>query len=354
MSSTFLLYGSTGTVGEAIARFAVQRGLRPILAGRNARRLQTLAAELGLEDRVFGLDDTVALERFLADVPVVLNCAGPFIYTYRPLVDACLRAGTHYLDITGEIPVYEALAALDQRAKATGIMLLPGVGFDVAATDCLAAHLKRRLPSATHLALAIMSEGPATLPPGTLNTAVEMIPYRHNVRRYGGQLEPIPPRDRVRLIDFGHGPVEATMLGWGDVFMAFYSTGIPNIEDYMVIPPHMRKGLILFDALWPVFRLPAVRTLIKRLLQAQANTTFEQRARTRTTVWGEARDGQGQTVVSRLYGPETGVIWTAHAALGAVQHAIAGDVQPGFQTASLAYGADFVLECEGITREDLG
>ena len=119
-------------------------------------------------------------------------------------------------------------AALDQRAKASEIMLLPGVGFDVAPTDCLAAHLKRGLPSATHLALAIMSEGPATLVPGTLNTAVEMIPYRHNVRRHGGRLEPIPRKERVRLTDFGHGPVEATMLGWGDVFIAFYSTGIPN------------------------------------------------------------------------------------------------------------------------------
>jgi short subunit dehydrogenase-like uncharacterized protein len=350
----FLLYGSTGTVGEAIARFAVQRGLRPMLAGRDARRLQTQATELGLEYRVFGVDDTVALERFLADVPVVLNCAGPFIYTYRPVVDACLRTGTHYLDITGEIPVYEALAALDQRAKASEIMLLPGVGFDVAATECLAAHLKRRLPSATHLALAIVSEGPATLPPGTLDTAVEMIPYGHNVRRHGGRLEPIPRKKRVRLIDFGHGPVEATMLGWGDVFMAFYSTGIPNIEDYMVMPPQMRRGLSLFDALWPVFRLLAVRNLVKRVLRTQANTTFEQRARTRTTVWGEANDDRGQTVVSRLHGPEAGVIWTAHAALGAVQHVIAGDVRPGFQTTSLAYGADFVLESEEVRREDLG
>ena len=200
-----------------------------------------------------------------------------------------------------------------------------------------------------------MSEGPATSPPGTLNTAVEMIPYRHKVRRHKGRLEPIPRKGRVRMIDFGQGPVDASMLGWGDVFMAFDIIGIVYIEDYIVIPPHMRQGLSLFDALWSVFRLPAVRQVVKRLLRTQANTTtIEQRVRTRTTVWGEAKDEHGQAVISRLHGPEAGVIWTGHAALGAVQHAIAGDVRPGFQTASLAYGADFVLECEEVRREDLG
>ena len=178
MSSAFLLYGSTGFVGDAIARLAVQSGLRPLLAGRDAAKLEIQAAELGVEHRVFRLEDSTAMDRALKEVAVVLHCAGPYLYTFKPMLAGCLRTGTHYLDITGEIPVYEALASRDAEAKAQGVMLLPGVGFDVVPTDCLAVHLKQRLPSATRLTLAFHSQGPAGLPPGTQRTAIELISLR--------------------------------------------------------------------------------------------------------------------------------------------------------------------------------
>jgi short subunit dehydrogenase-like uncharacterized protein len=146
MSSAFLLYGATGFVGEAVARLAVEDGLEPILAGRDAARLEELAAEMGVECRVFDLLDPHKIEQGLKDTAVVLHCAGPIIHTFGPMVEACLQTGTHYLDLTGEIPVYESIAACDAQAKARGIMLLPGAGFDVVPTDCLALHLKQRLP----------------------------------------------------------------------------------------------------------------------------------------------------------------------------------------------------------------
>lgn len=192
MSSDFLLYGSTGFVGNAVARLAVQRGLRPIVAGRNAAKVEAQAAELGVEHRVFSLDDSAAMDKALADVAIVLHCAGPFIYTSKPMMEGCLRTGTHYMDITGEIPVYEALAARDAESKAREVMLLAGVGFDVVPTDCLALHLKQRLPTATRLTLAFHSLGPAGLPPGTVTTMMEMIPYAAKLRR-NGQLEPFVP-----------------------------------------------------------------------------------------------------------------------------------------------------------------
>jgi short subunit dehydrogenase-like uncharacterized protein len=185
--SDFLLYGSTGFVGGAIARLAVDRGMRPLLAGRNAVRLKEQADELGLQYRAFELDDAGAIDSALGDVTVLLHCAGPFMHTFRPMVDGCLRTGRHYLDITGEIPVFEAIAARGNEARAKGIMLLPGAGFDVVATDCLAVHLKQRLPSATRLTLAFRVEGPAGLPPGTQRTAIEMIPFGIRARR-GGKL----------------------------------------------------------------------------------------------------------------------------------------------------------------------
>ena len=167
MTSLLMIYGATGYVGEHVAREAARFGGTTVIAGRDAAKLDRVASETGLERRVFGLDNPAAIDRALKDVAVLLNCAGPFKYTADPLVDGCLRSRTHYLDITGEIPVYEAIQARDGQAKSRGVMLLPGVGFDVVPTDCLALHLKRRVPTATRLRLAFQFVGPAGLPPGT-------------------------------------------------------------------------------------------------------------------------------------------------------------------------------------------
>ena len=350
MSSAFLLYGATGFVGDATARLAVEYGLRPILAGRDGAKLEKVAAELGVECRVFDLRDPPRIVQALQDVAVVLHCAGPFVYTFKPMVEACLRSGTHYLDLTGELPVYEALAARDGEARAQGIMLLPGAGFDVVPTDCLAVHLKQRLPSATRLTLAFRTEGPAGLPPGTQRTVIEMVPYGNRVRR-NGRLEIPEQAVKTRLIDFGKGPVLATRLTWGDVFTAFYSTGIPNIEDYAALPPAAFKQMALLSRMRPLLKLGLVRNLLKRMVSP--GPTPAQRALSSIHIWGEVEDEQGRKAVARLHGPEAGVVFTARAALAAVRKVLDGNVRPGFQTPALAYGADFVLECEGVTREDV-
>jgi len=350
MRSSFLLYGSTGFVGDAIARAAVKRGLRPVLAGRDASRVGAQAAELGLPHRAFGLNDMGALDSALRDVAAVLHCAGPFVHTCAPMLEACLRTGTHYLDITGEIPVYEAIAARDSDAKARGIMLLPGVGFDVVPTDCLAAHLKRRLPSATRLALAFRSFGPAQLPPGTANTFVEIARYGTLVRR-NGRLELAPRGGPPRMIDFGQGPEIATRVTWGDVFVAYYSTGIPNIENFIAVPAEMRRMMAMVDSIRPLFRFAPVRRLARAGIKA--GSTAEQRARTNTTVWGEVSDEQGRRAAALVHGPEAGVVWTSMTALAAMQKVLAGNLRAGFQTPSLVYGPDFALECEGVRREDV-
>src|SRR6266849_1625195 len=141
----WLIYGANGYTGELIAREAARRGHRPILAGRSADRIVPLARELGCESRAFALD---RIGDALDGIALALHCAGPFIRTSAPMVAACLRSGAHYLDITGEIPVFEAIMKRDADAKARGVTLLPGVGFDVVPTDCLAAMLARRMPDA--------------------------------------------------------------------------------------------------------------------------------------------------------------------------------------------------------------
>jgi len=350
MKGKFLLYGATGFVGEAIARMAIDSGLEPILAGRSQNTLKSLASELNLEYQVFVLDQPSLVEEALDSIPAILNCAGPFIHTYQPLVEACIKTGTHYLDITGELPVFQAIADMDEAAQSNGVMLLPGVGFDVVPTDCLAVYLNQRLPSATRLTLAFQSIGPAGLPPGTQRTMIELIPYGNRIRR-NGCLEVPKKTIKTREIDFGKGVQTATRITWGDVFTAYYSTGIPNIEDYLVLPESVHKKMSMLNTWRPLFRLPFVRNYLKR--KVKPGPTAEARTQTHTLVWGEVEDDQNRKAASRLHGPEAGVIWTARSSLAAVQKILEGNFIPGYQTPATAFGADFVLECEGVVREDI-
>jgi short subunit dehydrogenase-like uncharacterized protein len=350
LRQNFLLYGANGYTGRLVAGLAAGRGLRPLLAGRDARALDALGAELGLDTRVFSLDDTEALDAALAEVGAVLHCAGPFSHTSRPVADACLRTGAHYLDITGEIAVFESLAARDAEARAGGVTLLPGVGFDVVPSDCLAAHLKRRLPTATRLTLAI--KGTGRISHGTATTMAENI-HRGGMVRRGGRLTPVPAAWRTRLVDYGQGPESATTIPWGDVATAFHSTGIPDVEVYAALPASARLAMKLTRALGSFLASAPAQRLFKSRIKAQpAGPSEEERARGRSYVWGEATDDAGGRASARLTAPE-GYALTAMTALASVERVLGGDAPAGFQTPSKAFGPDFILEFEGVERVDL-
>jgi len=348
--SSFLLYGANGYTGELIARLAVQKGLTPILAGRNLQKIESLATELGLEYRIFTLDNTAAVDEALADVPVVLNCAGPFSQTAKSLVTGCLRTKTHYLDITGEVAVFEAIAAQNSSAQASGVMLLPGVGFDVVPSDCLAAHLKARLPTATQLTLAFQALG--RISRGTATTMVEA-QGKGGLVRHSGVLTSVPAAWKTRTIDFGQGSAIAVTIPWGDVSTAFYSTGIPNIEVYAAFPASIRMGMVATRYIGGLLSLPPVQNLQKRLIQNQLPGPSEtERTQGKSLLWGEVVDDSGKTAVSRLQCPE-GYTLTAMTAVEIVSRVLAGQFHPGFQTPSLVYGADFILNFDGVVRKDL-
>src|SRR5947209_4184419 len=266
MSPNFLLYGANGYTGKLIAHLATARGLCPLLAGRDRASIEQLARELNLEYRVFSLADSEAIAEALSEVALVLHCAGPFSRTSKPMADACMKTKTHYLDITGEAAVIESLATRDEEAKAAGIMLLPCVGFDVVPSDCLAAHLKRRLPSATKLALAIYGMG--RISRGTATTMVENINRGGLVRR-DGKLKSVPAAWKTREIDFGSGPVKAATIPWGDVATAYYSTGIPNIEVYAAIPKSARRMMKLSRAFGWLLGSQFVQRFLKKRIKAQ-------------------------------------------------------------------------------------
>ena len=350
MSTKFLLYGANGYTGNLIAQQARERGLSPILAGRDGVKIKQLADELGFEHRVFSLDDSAALDAALKEVAVVLHCAGPFSRTSKPVADACLRNGKHYLDITGEIAVFEALARRDAEAKTAGVMLLPGTGFDVVPSDCLASHLKELLPSATKLRLAI--QGLGRISHGTATTMVENI-NRGGLIRREGRLTPVPAGWKTREIDFGRGAMKAVTIPWGDVATAFYSTGIPNIEVYAAVPASARLAMRASRIFAPLLgSAPVQKFLKKRIKAGPPGPNAEERAKGKSFVWGEVEDDSGQRKAARLQGPE-GYTLTALTALAIVERALKGHAPVGFQTPSRAYGADFILDIDGVTREDL-
>lgn len=349
MTDRFMIYGATGYTGRLLARLARDKGLSPIIAGRSEAKLKSLANQYDAKFRAFDLSDRKALDEALDDVDVVLHAAGPFSATSKPMVDACLRTGTHYLDITGEISVFEACARRDEAAKEVGIMIMPGVGFDVVPSDCLAAHMKRRLPDATDLVLGISGIGTASR--GTSKTMIESIGAGTRVRREGRivSLGTAPQRD----MNFGDGNKPSVGVGWGDVSTAYHSTGIPNITVYFEASPQLQQ----MAGMGGFMRFILSRGFMQRRLKARVDSepdgpTEQERAAGSSVLIGEASNEAGEKVVSRLRTPE-GYSLTIQTGLDIVQRVLAGEAKPGFQTPSWLLGPDYITTFDGCVREDL-
>jgi short subunit dehydrogenase-like uncharacterized protein len=264
------------------------------------------------------------------------------------MAEACLRNKKHYTDITGEIAVFEAMARLDEKANEAGIMIMPGVGFDVVPTDCLARHLKDRLPTANYLSLAFYGMG--RLSHGTQAT-MTMNVGRGGAIRKDGTITRVPAAWKTREIYFGEVTKKAVTIPWGDVATAFYSTGIPSIEVYTVVPPANLKMLKASRYLgWLMATKPFQDYLQKKI--PPGGPSDEERAKGKMLLWGQAEDPNGNRVESRMTAPE-GYTTTALTALNIMQKILDGNFQPGYQTPAKAYGADLILEIEGATRQDI-
>jgi short subunit dehydrogenase-like uncharacterized protein len=339
--SKWMIYGANGYTGSLIAREAVRRGMRPTLAGRNREELASLAGELGAEHRAFGVD-----RPDLRGMRLVLHCAGPFVHTSVPMVDACLAGGAHYLDITGEIAVFEAIYARDAEARAAGVALIPGVGFDVVPTDCLAAQLARALPGATELWLAFAPSRGSSMSRGTIRTMIEGIGKGGAIRR-DGRIVRVPLAFDAREIPFASGPRRAMTIPWGDIASAYRTTGIPNIRVYAASSPRAIARARRFARVAPLIGLPPLKQVAKALVARGAGPSGEQRERGRVDLWGRAaRDGEERTAT--LSTPD-GYALTVSAALAAVERVLAASAMCGALTPAQAFGADFVYGLPGVT-----
>lgn len=300
MSKTWMIYGTNGYTGELIAREAAKRGCNVILAGRSEEKVQPLAKELGLAYQIFALDDLDVIVKNLQGKHLVLNCAGPFSCTAIAMQEACIKAGVHYLDITGEATIFEHTLSPEQqeRAKKAGIILCSGVGFDVIPTDCVALRLKELLPDATHLDLGFDSE--MALSPGTTKTVIEAL-GTGCLQRIDGVLQSRPLGLDHAYVDFGRGKKSAMAISWGDVSTAYHTTGIPNIRTLIPMPLAFIYAARLSRFVEPLLANRSVQQMLKNLTERFVKGPDEvARLSLPTYVWGEARNARGSTVTVRI------------------------------------------------------
>lgn len=345
---TFLLYGANGYTGRLIADRAHRTGVRPILAGRRPDEIATIAERYGFKHRAFSLESPTQIARSLDGVSAVLLAAGPFSATSAVMLEACIMSRVHYLDITGEIAVFERCFAQHARAASAGVVVLPGVGFDVVPSDCLAATLAAALPGARSLELAFGSTGGhgARISRGTAKTMLDGFGEGGAVRR-DGRIQRVPFGWRTRSIPFRDRARVAVSIPWGDVSTAYHSTGIPNIVVYTTMPRSQIRTLKFAGLLAPLVRLRSVRELIRRRIERGAAGPDEAARRdAKMQLWGCATDSAGRSVEATLVTPE-GYRLTAETAVESVRRVDAGAVEPGFRTPSLAFGASYITEFDG-------
>lgn len=350
MSGGLLIYGVTGYSGRLIAVSARERGLNALVAGRNAEQTQRIADLVGLRWRAAGLDEPRLLDAMLADVTVVLHAAGPFTTTAKPMLEACLRTRTHYLDIAGELPVFLQAQHLDAEARRNRIMLMPGAGYVVAASDCLAAYVAKRTPQARRLRLA--TSWPGIMSRGTMRSALDIMRENVSIRR-AGELATVPAGHLQRQFDFGNGKRLATAVSAADVVTAWYTTGIPNIEAYSHVAPAEAFAFQVGSWFAEPLRLPPVKSIVELLISlAPEGPSAARRIGSHNVIIAEAEDPWRRSTCARLTTPD-GYSCTPEIALGIASRVLAGEFREGFQTPARVFCADLVLEVHGARREDL-
>jgi len=316
---TLMIYGATGYTGRMAAEHAKKLGLNLLIAGRNAERLAALSAELDAPYRVFTADASQ-----LEGVDVLLNFAGPFAQTAAALMRACIANGTDYLDITAEINVYRLA---EQLGSGADVMLLPGVGWDVVPTDCLAMHVAGRVPQPHSLKIAL--QVPGAMSRGSAMSVGEII-GAGVMARVDGHLVATPDA-QPQYLDFGDGPALCAPLSFGDLVTAWHSSAIPNIEMFVHITGE-------------AFPEGDLSLLPDGPTQAQRDA---HRARAVAEVTGI--DG---TVVRSVIETVNGYSYTPLAAVEAARRVLGGERRPGFETPAKLFGMGFAQTIAGTQITD--
>lgn len=343
----WMLYGATGYTGQLVAEQAVERGHRPLLAGRNEEVLRKLGRRLNLKYVAFDLSDLKKISQHSANVELVYHAAGPFTHTSDPMIRACLATHTHYVDITGEIGVFENTFGYDDVARKNGVALISGVGFDVIPSDCLAAYVAQQVPNAQTLEIGVQAL--SSMSAGTAKSALEMLQHGASIRR-NGQLTSQALGSGARNITFSNGTKRTMPVPWGDISTAYRTTHIPNITTYMPFPPAMIQLARLTGGIGQMaLSSPSVRGLLGSIFtRTMTGPNAATREFGKSYLWAQASNNVGQSAEAWLETAD-GYQFTALAAIPVIEKVL--ELRPsGALTPAQAFGADFVLEIPGTFR----
>ncbi len=337
-----VIYGSYGYTGNLIAELASKSDLNVLLSGRDDQKLTEQSARLGLSYRRASLDSKDEMDHLLSSADAVIHCAGPFARTWQKMADACIRNQCHYLDITGEILVFESLKKMDLQFKEAGIMAMAGTGFDVVPTDCLASYLASRLPDAEKLELAFMGLG-GGVSRGTAKTMIENLGEGGLIRKKG-ELKKVPAAFKTKKIDFGKKESLAVSIPWGDISTAFTSTGIPNITVYMSAPSRMIRTMKFSNYMRFLLKMGFVKNrLLKKIDQRPPGPDNEQRDRGKSYIWGRVENKKGNHLEAVIEMCE-GYRLTAEMAWNIANRVMGGKFETGYQTPSGVYGSELIFD----------
>jgi short subunit dehydrogenase-like uncharacterized protein len=340
----YLIYGAYGYTGRLIVAEAIARGHLPVLVGRDSYKLEQVAKANGLESIAVGLGDKEKLTHLLRQFDLVIHAAGPYSATARPMIEACLESKTHYIDITGEVEVFEYIAGQHMAAVNAGIVMLPGAGFDVVPTDCMAAYLKEQLPDAIQLEMGF--KGGSKISRGTALTMTESL-HKGGAIRKDGKIVSVPNAYKSRVWDIEGKSVSFVSIPWGDVSTAYHSTGISDIVLYMAAHPKSIQRMKKIDGLRSFLGWKPVQFFMKRQVRKRVKGPDEQHRKiTRSIIWGEVKNDKGDSVKAILNTPE-GYSLTAMTSVEIAERILRGQLEPGFYTPSKAFGPDFILDFDG-------
>jgi len=341
-----LIYGAYGYTGRLVVERAYNLGLNVILAGRDTDRLAKMSEQVKMPFRAFPLTDPDAMEKELQGVSCVVHLAGPFAITSAPMLTACLEAGTDYVDVTGEIEVFESIWARKEEIQRAGISVVPGAGFDVVPTDCMARYVSEQLPHADSLVIAL--KGLNNVSQGTLRTAIRQISNPVLVRE-GGHISTLQDTS-VRQIDFGQGMEPCLPVPWGDISTAFYSTGIGNIAVYFRQTGAARMFLRIGKLFKSLLTSHAGQKLLQSVIhKLPPGPTEQQRKGQVCTIVATASDLSGGKFSARCT-TEDAYDFAAYTALDIAIRLQNSETPLGLCTPSEAFGADYILSVPGTSR----
>jgi NAD(P)-dependent dehydrogenase (short-subunit alcohol dehydrogenase family) len=230
---TVAVFGAYGHTGRFVVAELLERGFVPLLSGRAPDKLQALAAaHPGLEVRPASVDDPAALDRALDGAAAVINCAGPFAATAAPVIEAALRAGIPYVDVSAEIEAnIDTFSRFTEPARAAGTAVVPAMAFYGGLGDLLATAAMGDWTAAdeAHIAYGLSSWHPTA---GTLAAGAVSRQRRggQGVRFTRGQLE------------YHDDPLATTQwpfpapMGTRTVIGEFTMTDVVTIPSHLSIP----------------------------------------------------------------------------------------------------------------------